>query len=283
MRISDLVRLSRRDGPVTVLRDAAALVVRVGDVVVKAHAPGTDEAALRARLETAAALPGLFLAPIGLERMGGRLITIWPAAETVGPDLADPAHLPWEEGARLLARLHAAPPPAGFPPAGGPARLARAMARLARAEVPPSVTAVITGAYRTLPTEPTGRVRALCHGDWHLGQLVRHRGRWLLIDVDDLGAGDPAWDLARPAAWYAAGLLDPASWERFLSAYLAAGGRAVTPGDPWRELDAPARALIIQQAATAVTARERDGHDPETIDALLSACARIVAATRRVI
>ena len=68
------------------------------------------------------------------------------------------------------------------------------------------------------------RACRLCHGDLHLGQLVRHpapHGPWRLIDVDDLGLGDPAWDLARPAAWYAAGLLPPGRLDRFLGAYRA--------------------------------------------------------------
>ena len=44
------------------------------------------------------------------------------------------------------------------------------------------------------------RPATLVHGDWHLGQLGRRSATtpWMLIDVDDLGVGDPAWDLARP-------------------------------------------------------------------------------------
>ncbi|MEW9529401.1 phosphotransferase family protein [Microbispora sp. NPDC049125] len=279
MLVDDLARLSRREGPVTVLKDTRVLVVRVGDVVVKAHPPGTDERLLRRRLEAARDLPGLMLPPLGVERLDGRLVTIWPAGVPLTPLDLEVGDAPWEEGGRLLARLHARPVPAGLPPAGGPARLARAMAELSAAGAPAAAREVIREAYGTLPPARGGR--ALTHGDWHLGQLVRYRGEWVLIDPDDLGVGDPVWDLARPAAWFAAGLLDPDSWDRLLSAYIAEGGIAVPDGDPWRELDMPARALTVQLAATAVAAATRAG-DPldDVTGALVSACGRIVAAAK---
>ncbi|MGW7354920.1 phosphotransferase family protein [Streptomyces sp. NPDC054784] len=125
---------------------------------------------------------------------------------------------------------------------------------------------------------------ALCHGDFHLGQLVRAPapyGPWRLIDVDDLGTGDPVWDLARPAAWFAAGVLPPDAWQRLLHAYRYASaerGGAPWADDPWPRLDAPARALTAQTAATAVAkavaeVRPFDAYE----EALVSACARIAA------
>ncbi|GAA2990078.1 hypothetical protein GCM10020227_68660 [Streptomyces flavovirens] len=98
-----------------------------------------------------------------------------------------------------------------------------------------------------------------------------------MIDVDDAGLGDPAWDLARPAAWYAAGLLAPEVWLRFLDAYRAEGGPAVRPdGDPWPELDVPARALTVQTAALAVAKALSEDRSPDEVEQLMiDACARI--------
>lgn len=143
------------------------------------------------------------------------------------------------------------------------------------------------------PTPPS-RSGALCHGDFHLGQLVRLPGpsapppsaqrpptgdeAWRLIDVDDLGLGDPAWDLARPAAWFATGVLPPESWTAFLAAYRAGGGPAAPDPDPWPRLDAPARTLTVQTAALAVARahRQRRALD-EAERACLAGCARIAA------
>ncbi|WP_437497962.1 aminoglycoside phosphotransferase family protein [Sorangium sp. So ce1099] len=146
------------------------------------------------------------------------------------------------------------------------------------------------------------RSDVLVHGDFHLGQVVHqtdaraacagaagspdaleaprgglHGGGFRLIDIDDLGVGDPAWDLARPAAWYAAGLLDPEAWWRFLSAYRAAGGCAVpAEGDPWPALDVAARALAVQSAALAVAAASRASRPLDDVEtALVDACRRM--------
>ncbi|MCW2879360.1 MAG: aminoglycoside phosphotransferase [Sphaerisporangium sp.] len=266
----------------TVLKDTRVTVVRAGDVVVKAHPEDTDEAALTARLRAAAELPGVLLPPLAVraQRVAGRLVTLWPAGEPVDP--SDPYAAPWEAAAVLLARLHDVPTGGlALPPAGGPARPARAVALLDGLDGAYAAPAgVIREAFHSLPPGATvtgpGAGR-LTHGDWHLGQIVRYDGEWLLIDVDDLGAGTPAWDLARPAAWFATGFLSPDLWERFLAAYLGAGGSAVPHGDPWRELDVPARALTVQLAATAVAAAGAEGRPLDDVEqALVSSCGRII-------
>ncbi|GII93711.1 phosphotransferase family protein [Sinosporangium siamense] len=260
------------------------VIVRAGDVVVKAHAPGMEPGPLRMRMRATAApaMSGVLLPPLSVEvtETHDRLVTVWPAGEPV--DQSDPDAAPWEEAARLLAALHSVPaealPP--LPPAHGPRRAAGLVAALT-GDGPEE--RVIRRAFATLPPEARGERPhprpAVTHGDWHMGQLVR-RGDWILIDVDDLGLGDQAWDLARPAAWFAIGLLERSQWERFLGSYLAAGSPALGDGaDPWARLDIPARALSAQLAAAAVAKAREQFRPLDEVDALLvDTCARIVSA-----
>ncbi|MFF4659860.1 phosphotransferase [Streptomyces sp. NPDC001381] len=276
-----------------------ATVVRHADTVAKAHPPTTTPADLTPRLAVATRHPDVLLPPLTPTptALHGRLITFWPYGTPVDPD--DPDAAPWEEAATLLAHLHriptsasapdptrtCEPPPTPvLPPMRGPAKAAQAVARLQAARPHPA-TAPLLRAWTTLPAwaraeAPMPDTTTLCHGDLHLGQLVRHPapdGAWRLIDVDDLGVGVPAWDLARPAAWYACGLLPPDEWTRFLTAYRAAGGPAVpADGDPWPALDVPARALTVQTAARAVTKAIAQHRPLDEVEQLLvDACARM--------
>ncbi len=250
------------------------LVLGRGPLVVKLHARYTDPAALRARL---AAVQGSDLASCWVQPLSstlatapdGRLASMWPRVEPLVPD--DP--VPWADAGRLLATLHNAPVGAGGPRHGGRARLQRASASLrslGRGDLD-----WLADFGERLGDELSGeRATAWIHGDFHLGQLARghHGAGWRLLDVDDLGLGDPAWDLARPAGFWAAGLLDDSAWSDFLAAYRAADGPGVPPtGDPWPVLDLPARAAVV--VATIRALRRAPGDF--TAESLLATCRRM--------
>lgn len=235
-----------------------------GSVVYKLHRPGTDPRQLTIRLRVAAESQAL-LSPLSpsAEAVGDRWRTSWPYVETVVPQ---PEYLPWAEAGGLLALLHREEPAGRIPPHGWPQRLRRALdvlrehpdvaVRRAAAALPDSVWRAGS----------SGRPVSLVHGDFHLGQLGRRDGGspWLLIDVDDLGLGDPAWDLARPAGFWAAGLIPDDDWAAFVDAYRDAEGPALPAGDPWAALEPFARAAVVQAAA-----HHRDD------ELLMAACARM--------
>jgi aminoglycoside phosphotransferase (APT) family kinase protein len=231
-----------------------------GDVVLKLHRPGTDPQALRRRLRVAVR-SGVLASPLTLEPqpVDGRWLTRWPRLEMVRPD---PARLPWTRAGELLAQLHIEPAGDFLVEHGAPERLRRALARLGDG---PNSDVIRRAAAGLDLTATPGRPITLTHGDFHLGQLGHDGKAWQLIDVDDLGVGDPVWDLARPAGFWAAGLVPDDDWHRFLGGYRGAGGPALPHGDPWPVLEQVARAAVV-----AAAANHPDDH------LLVAACGRMV-------
>ena len=117
--------------------------------------------------------------------------------------------MPWAEAGRLLARLHREPAGDFALPHGGPDRLARALARLGDG---PDAEVIRRAAAGMPAAEPPADRSRWCTATFTSVNWADHAGAWVLIDVDDLGVGDPAADLARPAGFWAAGLLPDADW-----------------------------------------------------------------------
>lgn len=247
------------------------MITAAGDAVLKRHAPGSDAALLAGQLAVAGTRPwsSVLLAPLSgtpVPAPSGDLLTLWPRVDVLSP--ADP-ELPWAEAGELLARLHGLPVPA-LQPHNGAARLARALR--ATGGLPADAAALLrplaAGLLRRWPA-PAASDR-LVHGDFHLGQLGRTpTGALVLLDLDDLGLGHPAWDLGRPAGFHAAGLLDDEAWDAFRGGYERGGGR-MPAGGPGTPLDHAARAAVVIAAV-----REASGHSDDTAGALLAACARM--------
>lgn len=254
---------------------SGADVVIDGAVVRKVHRPGTDPRSLAHRLRIARDSEVLLspLTPVP-EAVGQRWQTHWPRVETVVPE---PRYAPWAAAGRLLADLHSEPFDRRVH--GWPQRLRRAVGNLRtmRGRVREDALHAVFDAMTDLPdvvwrTGSPGRPVTLVHGDWHLGQLGRPGcgASWQLIDVDDVGAGDPVWDLARPAGFWAAGLIPDADWAAFLDAYRERGP-AVPQADPWPVLEPFARAAVVHAVASGLA----HGDSDDTQQALLQACVRM--------
>ena len=262
----------------TIESPSGALIAYAGPVVVKVHHSRTDPTMLEARLRVAAdvRLGDVLEVPLSTavhRTPDGRSATVWPHLEVLRAATTRP---PWSAAGTLLAKLHQIDqePIVALPALRPVARLQRALARVpSSAPAAPLLLRVGSAVVEEAATAPAGRL--LVHGDWHLGQLGRRTGGvWRLLDVDDIGVGDPVWDLARPAGFWAAGLIPDADWDAFLTAYRDADGPAVSPaGDPWPRLDLPARAAVVAAACRALSRPEPDEDD--IAEALCEACRRM--------
>jgi len=220
---------------------------------------GKPKLALAARALAPAEAARVVAARTALEAAGGRelapplaatnlrqgfLLEPWLALETFGGGDFGHARAAGEE----LARLHALAAPAEL--------------RDLRLGLPDdldalfAVDAVLAQVPRAGP-HPAPRARVFCHGDFHPDQVARRTdGPWLLMDLDNLAAGDPAADLAN---WIADWIVEhervdlAAASGELLEAYRAAGGTV-----PERaHLQAHVAAELVNRAGSALRRLEK--------------------------
>ncbi len=251
------------------------MITVIDDIVMKRHSAQTDPSLLARQLSVAAhSTDGLLLAPLSpapVVAPDGRAITLWPRVEVLSPDDSE---FPWAEAGDLLARLHGHRAP-GLQSHGGRARLARTIQTARQLNDPVAADLLSSLALRLLRSWPEERRAALVHGDFHLGQLGRSpAGDLVLLDIDDVGVGEPAWDLGRPAGFHAAGLLDFHDWAAFVDAYRA---RAPWPdGVEGGVLDHAARSAVVIAAVRELrVGATEELHSRDTAEALLQACRRL--------
>lgn len=261
MATTPVVPLVTRGLPTRPVDPEHSQVYICAGVIVKLHGPGTDRGRLLQRIRGIGELDQdrLWIQPLRygtIPAPQGRLATIWPRV-TVLSTIDQP---PWEYLGGLLARLHQMPLVGDLPRLGGHSRLRRAIDYLHQQQ--PQLRWVADLGEDMAGKLETPAQRTLAHGDFHLGQIGHTplRRSWKLLDIDNFGIGDPAWDLSAVAGFNAAGLLDPQAWETFLAGYREADGPAVpATGDPWPRLADVSRAALITalvQALRLPTARE---------------------------
>ncbi|RZA26743.1 MAG: aminoglycoside phosphotransferase family protein [Proteobacteria bacterium] len=291
----NLLRLAKREGWQGEVRTLSCRSERVligaGDVVMKAHAHFTNSQDLRARLNIVSMEPWnqVFLKPLRQDVFDlgdDRVATAWPLARVLDENQNT---IPWEHAAWVLAKLHSIPidkKAFSFEPPKSRAvtrvKLALAQLRDVPEDDRDAVWRTIDDSQKTLDlSEGADQPTHWVHGDWHLGQIVDisfgSQPNLRLIDMEDMGIGNAAWDLARPAAFFAAGLLSAEDWHLFLDTYQNEGGRALPRGeDPWLTLDNPARSLVVQCAANAwIKAKEENRSFRDDEQLLIDACERI--------
>lgn len=237
--------------------------------------PAEAERVARARRACAPSGPPLDVPElVAADVAAGIVIEDWldlAPREEPGVDALEPGRSERAEAAgRLAALLHRRELPRDAPPspAGCQDRDLLGDQGLWRAVDPRSGTLERLQHLRRGLAEHAGRPAAACwiHGDLHADQVARRTlesgaagGQWALLDLDSLGAGDPASDLASWLADEVARVGDPgiasagAERDALLAGYARAGGRLPEPAAL-----APAIALaLVRRAAGGLRRLER--------------------------
>ena len=101
------------------------------------------------------------------------------------------------------------------------------------------------------------RPKVWSHGDFHLGQIVfikdQENSSARFIDIDTICHSIPEWDLARPSALFAAGILPAPLWRSFIESYFELGlKQTLNEKILWSNLDMPAKVMTIKLACLAL-------------------------------
>ena len=214
-------------------------------LALRAHPPRQAARILEARLFFEEIGGGEFTPELaGSHERYGLLLEKWLEVETPEPDGFDHAR----EAGATLARLHALPLPAGVPEVPWPERESLTEL-LALAGATPSASGAL------FPSTPR---RTWIHGDFHPDQVARRPdGEHVLLDLDRLGAGDPAQDLAN---WITDHLQEDAGLDLdgaaapLLEGYAGAGGE-VPSADHLRAL---VKGQLESRAAASLRRLEAD-------------------------
>jgi aminoglycoside phosphotransferase (APT) family kinase protein len=232
--------------------------LRLDGHVVKLYASGEDF-----RTAAAALLGGHRLAVPTATAAGVAADLRATAQVVVEGRSVDPASTAGDAGA-LLATLHR--DPAGRVAAvHDPLRGAEASARLAaklRPDLAGRIDALVTRLGQTRPADGTP---VMLHGDFHAAQLLRADTELVLLDLDEVGAGPAALDLATYAAHLVRGESGDAE-----SALAALDGLVAGYGARPRGLDWHFAAAILRRSPFPF--RLDPGPDwPERVEAMVAA------------
>jgi len=296
---SYLLRLSsafKSGGPVRQINqnsNRSSRIVYLENSVSKLHAQYSNVSEIEVRLNLISldSLRSQFLQPLSRkpEVREGRALTLWPYAKPLPADSLE--DVPWNDCAALIAALHKVElePQLVALGSGWLMRLSRSIEKLERMSAS-AERSIILEAAQTLPlfssASWTHHKQSYIHGDWHPGQVAYYENKLVFIDIDDVGIGNRMFDLAKPAAYFLAGLLPNHMWKEFSEGYQNSCNMSQENRDTfWSELELPARAAVIQSAITALT------HASENLRALqnfeielIKSCQRVTQChTRRIL
>jgi aminoglycoside phosphotransferase len=139
----------------------------------------------------------------------------------------------------------------------------------------------LSAAFEALRPESDARPRAIIHGDLHEGQLVVDgSGRFSgLLDIDDVGPGDPLDDLATSLAHLRFRASTTAGGDAELDRYTGGLRQAYAAEVDARQLDATTAAVIVG-LATGPFRIQQDGWR-DTVDGQLDAAERLLGESLR--